>query len=258
MVAVGEDEVATTTATVARRPTVPTVAAVTTADAMTTGTGIRIRTHMVAVGTRMATRRTHRTSPTRTTRMAHEAGLEMATEHLTVGAHPGDVEATTLATRMAARMATVPVVTEAEAAAVGMGAATEGVEVDMEATVGMAVVMLAMAVVAAAATTVGMEVTVAAITPAMVATEPAAGIPRMQAMVEGEGTEVTGAVEAAVTEVLSIMATVVGTTIAGAGTTRVAAEGDIEPPGLHLRCMSIVKLLAERSILARYVYGTST
>lgn len=257
MVAVGEDEVATTTATVARRPTVPTVAAVTTADAMTTGTGTRIKTHMVAMDTRMATRRTHQTSPTRTTRMAHEAGLEMATEHLTVGAHPGDVEATTLATHTAARMATVPVVTEAEAAAVGTGAATEGVGVDMEATMGMAVVMLAMAV-AAAATTVVMEVTVAATTPAMAATEPAAVIPRMQAMAEVEGTVVTAAVEAAVTEVLSKMAMVVATTIAGADTTRVAAQGDIKPPGLHLRCMSIVKLLAERSMLARYVYGTST
>ena len=241
---VGEGEVATTTATAERRPTVLMVAAVITADAMIIEMEIRIKIRTVAVVIRMAIHLTTRIRPTQTIRTAHEAGLGTATGHLVVEVDPEAVEATTLATRTAARMATAPVVTEAEAGVVDTEVEAE-VEVDMADTA-MAVVAAAMVVIAVVmvvATTVATEATAAAAMRAMVATDPAEGTLLTQVTAaEGVMGLTVEAAAAAVTQVLNKMAMVVVITAAVADSTRVAAQGDTEPLGPHLHCMSIVKL----------------
>ena len=237
---------ATTTATAERRPTVLMVAAVITADAMITETEIRIKIRTVAVVIRMAIHLTTRIRLTQTIRTAHEADLGTATGHLVVEVDPEAVEATTLATRTAARMATEPVVTEAEAGVVDTEVEAE-VEVDMADTVAMAVVAAAMVVIAvvmAVATTVATEATAATAMRAMAAMDPAAGtlLTQVTAAEGVMGLTVEAAAAAAVTQVLNKMAMVVVITAAVADSTRVAAQGDIEPLGPHLHCMSIVKL----------------
>lgn len=190
---------------------------------------------------------------TRRTRTTHEAALEMAMEHLVVAeAHLEEVvEAMTLATRMAvARMATALVATGVEAAAMVMEAATEGVEV----------VIRTVATVVVEATTVVTEATAPVATPVM---EPAVDTLRTQATVEAQATAQAQAmgdtVEVEVVmAVLSKLAMVVGTIAAEVDTIRAAADEGIELLELHLHCMSIVKLLAERSMHVQYVFRTST
>ena len=233
---VDEDEVATTTATVARRPTVPMAAVVITAGAMITGMVIRttILTAAAIIQTAIHTHKTNRILPTQT-RTAHAVDPGMATEHhLAPGVHQEAVEGMTPVTRTVAHMAMVQVAMEAAMLAVGTAeAATEVAEVGTAATAATVVVVLA--------TTTATEATVAVATLVMVAMGLTVGT-RTRVTVPVLVAVMAATVEAAVMEGLSKPLPTVGITVAEVDTTRVAVEEDIEQLEHRLRFVSCLLL----------------